>query len=213
MKIEIELRMDYLTFRERMIEGIVFNVNQAKTVFPSLNAMNIYRWVEKGYLVKLRNGYYAFSECLKREDYNFFLSEYMYRPSYVSLQSAMAFYNLIPEAVVSTTAVTTLPTKNFKNKIGYFSYRTVAPHLFWGYKKYIMEDGYPSYYLATLEKAILDFLYLHPFYKTEAELMELRFDDYIMSDVLDRSLLLTYTERFGVSALKERVELLLSLYQ
>ncbi|MBR8758998.1 type IV toxin-antitoxin system AbiEi family antitoxin domain-containing protein [Porphyromonas levii] len=204
--------MDYIRFRELFIDGVAFTTRQAKIVAPDLNLTNLYRWTDKGYLVKLRNGCYAFRECTRNGAYNYFFSQFIYRPSYISLETALSFYGLIPEAVVSMTAVTTLGTKTFINDTGQYSYRTISRQHFWGYSKHLMSNGRQSYYLADMEKAILDFLYLNTFYNTIEDITDLRFDDYIMSEVLNREKLLSYTKRFDVSALSDRVELLLSLY-
>lgn len=75
-----------------------------------------------------------------------------------------------------------------------------------------MKNTSQSYNIASLEKAILDYLYLNPFYKSEQDFIDLRFDDYIMQDVLDQDKLLSYTDRFGVGSLSRRVDLLLQVY-
>lgn len=76
----------------------------------------------------------------------------------------------------------------------------------------MMNNGKQAYNLASLEKALLDFLYLNPYYNTEEDFVELRFDDYIMNDVVDRETLLSYSQRFGVSSLDHRLRLLLQVY-
>lgn len=175
--------------------------------------VNLYRWTAKGYLIKLRNGCYAFSESVRNEDYSFFLSQFIYRPSYISLETALAFYGVIPEAVVDITAVTTQKTQSFSNEAGHFSYRTISPKFFWGYKKHLMGATNQAYYIADLEKAILDYLYLNTFYNQVEDMAELRFDDYVMEEVVDREKLRHYTERFNIATLSERIQLLLSLYE
>lgn len=181
-------------------------------VLPKFNMANIYRWCKKGYIIKLRNGCYAFRECLSGGRYNYFLSQFIYRPSYVSLQTALSLYGLIPEGIFSTTAVSTLKTMTFKNEVSSFAYQTISPKLFWGYERFMMKNGKQAFNLASLEKALLDFLYLNPYYNTEEDFIELRFDDYIMNDVLDRETLLSYSQRFGVSSLDHRLRLLLQVY-
>lgn len=204
--------MNYIAFRDLMVKGVAFTTEQVKVLIPSFNITNLYRWVEKGYLIKLRNGCYAFAESLKEQDYSFFLSQFIYRPSYVSLESALSLYGVIPETVTDITSVTTLGTKTFQSKAGHFSYRTISSKLFWGYEKRLMSDGILAYYIASLEKAILDLLYLNTFYNSTDELLNLRFDDYIMTEVLDKEKLLDYTNRFNVSSLTSRVQQLLTLY-
>ena len=204
--------MDYINFRKIFIEGVAFTISQVKLLLPTFNMSNIYRWVEKGYLTKLRNGCYAFTECVEGGRCNYFLSQFIYRPSYVSLQTALSFYGLIPEAVFSTTAVSTLKTISFKNGISIFAYQSISTKFFWGYDRFMMKSTPQSYNMACLEKAILDYLYLNPFYKSEQDFIDLRFDDYIMQDVLDQEKLLSYAGRFGVGSLSKRVELLLQVY-
>ena len=76
----------------------------------------------------------------------------------------------------------------------------------------MMNNGKQAYNLASLEKALLDFLYLNPYYNTEEDFVELRFDDYIMNDVVDREILFSYSERFGISSLDDRLRILLQVY-
>ena len=74
-----------------------------------------------------------------------------------------------------------------------------------------MTDG-RTLLFATPEKAILDLLYLYPFYKSARDMTELRFDDYFMSEELNRDLLLEYSSRVAKKALDRRVMLLLKTY-
>jgi hypothetical protein len=53
-----------------------------------------------------------------------------------------------------------------------------------GYIPLPLADGRPTWY-ATREKALLDLLYLYPFYKTERELADLRLDEDILHDDFD----------------------------
>lgn len=204
--------MNYIQFRELFIGGVAFTTRQVMMVLPEFNMANIYRWCKKGYIIKLRNGYYAFRECLSSGRYNYFLSQFIYRPSYISLQTALSLYGLIPEGIFSTTAVSTLKTMTFSNEASSFAYQTISPKLFWGYERFMMNNGKQAYNLASIEKALLDFLYLNPYYNTEEDFVELRFDDYIMNDVVDREILFSYSERFGISSLDDRLRILLQVY-
>lgn len=115
-------------------------------------------WVRKGYLVRLRNGLYAFSRDLdkiKIEDVTWLL----YQPSYISLESAMSFYGFIPEMVYSHLSVTSRINRTFENYFGHFVYRHIKSDLFWGYKEVSTQYGF--YLIAEPEKALLDYLYLN----------------------------------------------------
>ncbi len=110
----------------------------------------------------------------------------------------MSFYGIIPEAVTAVTSVTSNRPASYSNDFGEFSYQTVKPALFFGYKPMILSP-HGSYLLAFPEKAILDLLYLYSQYNTEEALMELRLDEWWMQEELDRDRLLAYSEQSAVN--------------
>lgn len=112
--------------------------------------------------MKLRNGWYAFHECLSLPDFQQYIANRIYRPSYISLHTALSHYGMIPEEVMKTTSVTTLKTAEFKNAFGVYAYQMVKRELMFGYQPKPMADG-RSILFATPEKALLDLLYLYPF--------------------------------------------------
>ena len=100
----------------------------------------------------------------------------IYKPSYISLHTALSFYGIIPEAVPQITSVTTLKTIRFSNDFGEYSYKNIKPEMMFGYDLMEMEGGRRIMF-ATPEKALADMLYLYPFYDTEREIEELRLDE------------------------------------
>jgi predicted transcriptional regulator of viral defense system len=135
----------------------------------------------------------------------------MYRPSYISLHSALSFYGIIPEEVVSITSVTTMKTNQFVNDFGTYTYQKVKRNLFFGYEPKLLQDGRAMLF-ATPEKAILDLLYLYSFYRTEQDMIELRFDDYFMQEDLDKDSLQNFLDRIKCKALDDRVKTMLKAY-
>lgn len=65
---------------------------------------------------------------------------------------------------------------------------------------------------ATPEKALLDLLYLYPFYNTAQELEELRLDEAYLQEDLNKDLLIEYGSAFQSKALEQRIKLLLNTY-
>ena len=65
---------------------------------------------------------------------------------------------------------------------------------------------------ATPEKALLDLLYLYPFYDTVQEVEALRLDEDYLHNELKKELLLEYAAAFQSKALDRRVKLLLKTY-
>src|SRR3989344_6406042 len=118
-------------------------------------------WQKRGYIKRLKSGLYVFPDLTKNLDISDFntMSFLMYEPSYISLESALRHYGLIPEVVQSITDITTKTTRNFKNVYGNFLYRHIKPDLFWGYT--VVKSKFGKYLLAEPEKAVLDYIYLN----------------------------------------------------
>jgi predicted transcriptional regulator of viral defense system len=202
--------MSFLDFRKVFFETGVVSVHQVRAWHPDFDKNNLTRWVRQGLLVKLRQGFYAFPEYLPSRDFALYVSNRIYKPSYISLHTALAFYGIIPEAVVQITAVSSLKTEEFVNDFGTYSYKKMRENLIFGYE--LMSFGERTIQFATPEKALLDLLYLYPFYNTPAEMKELRLDEDYMQDELNRERLAEYAARFGSKALDRRVKLMMTTY-
>ena len=203
--------MNYLQFRNRFYDLGCFQVHQVYAWQADFDKSNLTRWIKHHLLVKLRNGYYSFPEYLNRADFSYYVSNRIYRPSYISLHTALAFYGMIPEAVVQITAVSALKKTKFENTFGTFTYRQVASELMFGYdmKPFSTER---TILFAQPEKALLDLLYLYPFYSTAQEMEELRLDEDFMQQDFNVERFNEYAVRFQSKALVNRVELLLKVY-
>lgn len=203
--------MNFWQLRNQFYDLICFNVNQVYAWRPDFEKNNLARWSKQKLLVKLRNSWYSFPDYLKMPNTQYYVSNKIYGPSYVSLHSALAFYGIIPEAVVQTTAVSSLKKTNFENAFGLFSYQQMLPKLIFGYEQKVFLHKY-SLLFATPEKAILDLLYLYPQYNSEKEIIELRFDEEFMQEDLNMERLNEFTERFRSKTLRNRVNVLLKIY-
>jgi predicted transcriptional regulator of viral defense system len=203
--------MNFMEFRRQFFELACFTVHQVHAWNEGFDKNNLTRWTKQNLVLRLRKGLYAFPEYLSHPNFTFFVSNYIYKPSYVSLYAALAFYDIVPEAVVEITAVSALKTASFDNAFGSFTYRTIKPELMFGYN--IMPLGDRSIRLAQPEKAILDLLYLYPFYDTESEIENLRFDEYFMFHELDAAKMLSYLNRFNNRELSKRVKILMKFHE
>lgn len=203
--------MSFWQLRNQFYDLICFNINQVYAWQPGFDKNNLTRWVKQNLLVKLRNSWYSFPDYIKVPNIQHFVSNKIYSPSYVSLHSALAFYGIIPEAIVQTTAVSSLKKASFENSFGSFSYQQILPELMFGYEQKTFLNKH-SLFFATSEKAILDFLYLYPQYNSEQEIIELRFDEEFMQEDLNVERLNEYTEKFQSKALRNRVDLLLKIH-
>lgn len=114
------------------------------------------RLAEKGEVVRIKKGLYIFAEA---EIDSLSLSSLVYRPSYVSLETALNLYGLMPDIPIHVTAVTTKSPRKFTSPKGIYIYSSVEKRLFFGYEKHKDNSGV-SYDLAFAEKALLDWLYI-----------------------------------------------------
>jgi hypothetical protein len=184
-----------------IIKSPIFSRNDLALLGYKVHDYQLSLWVKKGYLIRLKNGLYAFSrelERLKGEEIAFLLCQ----PSYISLERGLSWYGFIPEIVYAFTCVTSRVTRTFENAFGIFIYRHVKSELLWGYVEIKTEHG--KYLLAEPEKALLDYLYLNlDRINTAADFESIRLNQEEMEKTLDRKKLLTYLGAFGVKKMEK----------
>ncbi|HVA67074.1 MAG TPA: type IV toxin-antitoxin system AbiEi family antitoxin domain-containing protein [Elusimicrobiota bacterium] len=112
------------------------------------------RYTRQGLLCRLKRGLYAVKA---RMPSTWVIANRLYRPSYVSLSSALSYYGLIPETVYAVTSVTTKSTREFEARGVSYSYRTIKRSAFSGYRS--VEINGESVLMAEKEKALADYLY------------------------------------------------------
>src|SRR5580700_10896789 len=125
--------MSYLEFRDALLPFQVFTIRDIEKLFPKFDSRRLVEWQRKGYIRKLVNKWYLFSETPVDEQLLFRISNCIYRPSYISLESALAYYHLIPEAVYTQKAITTRKTVSYTTPAGTFDFHSLKPGLFFGY--------------------------------------------------------------------------------
>lgn len=205
------MRVDYLAFRKQWYELGCFSIQQIYSWNPKFNRSNLINWTSKGQLIKLRNGWYAFQDYLSVPDFSQYIANRIYRPSYISLHTALAHYGMIPEEVLRITSVSTLKTYQICNGFGDYTYQTIMPEMMFGYEPKIMSNG-RSILFATPEKALLDLLYLYPFYISAEDMLGLRLDEDFMAEEFDKEKFLSYVSQVGSKALSARINTLITTY-
>ena len=196
--------MTFQGFRIAFQSYPIFSFGEIEKLFPKFDRKNLVNWQRKNYIEKIRNSWYRFTEIPLNEDALFFVSNHIYTPSYISLESALSHYGFIPEGVFKITAISTLKTHQFTTPIGNFSYQNIKPNLFFGYKLLPYNNFY--YKIAEPEKTILDYLYLHPDIKTEDILYELRLNVIEINQQINFDTLMHYTDFIDSKSLLKRVK-------
>lgn len=134
----------------------------AGEVDPANVRRQLSRWVKTGRLYQLRRGLYALAPPFQKvKPHPFLVANRLVRGSYVSLQSALAYHGLIPEAVPVTTSVAALRPARWDTPLGVYEYRHVKTGLLFGYQLTDMGDDQQAF-VATPEKALLDLVHLQP---------------------------------------------------
>jgi len=122
--------------------------------------LQLSRWTRAGKLIQLRRGVYSLADPYRKVQPEPFLLANALKPaSYVSLQSALAYYGMIPEYVPVVTSVTTGRPEEVDTPLGRFLYRHVKTSWFFGYRQVELTSGQVAF-IAQPEKALLDLAYL-----------------------------------------------------
>jgi len=154
--------MNFIEFKQRNQELPCFETKELKLIlgsdFSNTTLVNLKNWIKKDYLIMLRKGLYVFSDFAWNADMMIFAAK-IYPPSYISMEMALNYYGIIPEAVFTATSVSTRKTKEFKTPLGNFSYQKIKKEAFGGFEA--KNENGVSYNLALPEKAVVDFLYLN----------------------------------------------------
>lgn len=118
------------------------------------------RWRASGKLVQLRRNVYALATPWRRvEPHPFVVANELQAPSYVSLQSALSYHGIIPEAVPVTTSVTTARPADYRTPLGRYLFRHLRAEAFFGYRRVPVLDNQEAL-IADPGKALLDLVYL-----------------------------------------------------
>ncbi len=171
-------------------------------VDPEEVRVQLVRWTRSGKLFKLRRGLYSLAPPYeKTKPHPFLLANRMVAPSYVSLESALAFYGMIPEYVPQTTSVTAVRPQTLRTALGNFDFRHIQQRFFWGYSAIDLPESQRAF-IAGPEKALLDLIYLRDGAESQRYLEELRLQN---MDRLDLRQLEQIAEKSKKSKLRRAV--------
>lgn len=198
--------MKYYDLKQKLTPLVVFSLQDIYLADPEFRQPTLYDWEKVGKVVRLRNDRYVFAEFQPEDSDYYLISNKLYQPSYVSTELALNHYGVIPELVVSITAVSTNKTQTFATTMGNFVYQTIKPELYFGYNLIQIRDRGVS--LASLEKAVLDYLYLNPSNQTLVDFVELRWNKQILNDNLDLDKLNRYLSAYTNQALTQKIKIL-----
>lgn len=161
---------DWLALFRRHSTVKIFHVNHLKLLTDMDShtlRMALRRHTSRNVLQRICRGYYAnpFHPPTLEE-----ISTEIYKPSYLSLESALYRHGILSQAPYPLTCVTTRLPREFRTSFGVVQYRQIKKGYFFGFTK---ENGY---FLAEPEKALVDFLYLNRRMDTRGMIREFRLE-------------------------------------
>jgi predicted transcriptional regulator of viral defense system len=182
----------------------------AGDVDPNHVRRQLTRWTSGGRLYQLRRGLYTLAPPYQKiKPHPFTIANRMVRGSYVSCQSVLAHYGLIPEYVPTVVSVCSSRPRQWDTSLGSFYFRHVRRKYLFGYQLLALGDGQQAL-VATPEKALLDLIYLTPGGDSESYIRSLRLQSL---ENLDVNSLKDDSEIFGKPKLIRAAELVASLVQ
>lgn len=204
-------KMNKIEFQKKLSPYGIFSLGNIYKSFPDFSYKQINRWQKDGFLIRVKQGFYTFNDQKIDNYFLFFAANKIYEPSYISLERALKYYGLIPEEVFQVTSVSTRKTASFNNAMGFFSYRHIKESLFWGY--HFISNLNQKILIADAEKAILDYLYLHPELKTKDDFAELRINNDSFNENVNLDKLNKYLSNFQNKKLNKRTATFLRTIQ
>jgi hypothetical protein len=110
--------------------GGLFDSGVVNVLFPRVTEgarkLLVNRAVRHGEVLRLRSGLYGLApEYRKSPLHPFALAAALHAPSHVSLETALSFHGLIPEAVFQVASVTARRSRTYDTPLGSFVFRCV----------------------------------------------------------------------------------------
>lgn len=200
--------MIFRDFETRIKPLPAFNLNDIRNIDPDFHRPQLSDWISRGYIRSMAGGYYVLADMQIDESLTFMLANLIYKPSYISRESALAYYQVNPESVLGVTSTSSRKTRQFDTRWGVFSYRSIKPGLMFGYQV-IEKDQNIKYKIARLEKAVLDYLYWNPDLQSEDDFEGLRWNKDLISSLNLSLQFWKYLKLFDSKILDHRVKILM----
>lgn len=156
----------------------LFNISNRHTFYKKIQNLQ-----KRGVAEKLVKGKYLFSFGQATD---FEIANYLYAPSYVSLESALSFYGIITGFPYLITSITTKKPRTIRCRGKDFVYSRIVPRFYFGFEK---KNGF---LMAEPEKALLDYLYFG-----QKGLRSREFDEMDFS-ILDKKKLTMYAKMMAI---------------
>ncbi|MFH1280555.1 MAG: hypothetical protein ABII08_03000 [Candidatus Beckwithbacteria bacterium] len=124
----------------------LFNIQNTNTAYKAIQ-----RLTNKNIIQPITHGKYMTTELKPSK---FSIANFIYTPSYISLESALSHYGILPQFPFTITSITTKKTTTIQNQTTY-QYSHISSKFYWGFQ------SHQSFIIASPEKALIDLIYFH----------------------------------------------------
>lgn len=148
-----------LLVRERLLETNlkIFTPLEFRRIFHSSFTQTKYfleYQTKQRLFIRLKQGLYALQTDIPREEE---IANKLYKPSYISFEYALAYYNILSEMTYQITSATTKATRVIEVNDKTFMYFSIKQKAYTGYS--LISTNNSSYLMAEPEKALVDYGY------------------------------------------------------
>ena len=143
-------------------------------------------------IIRVKKGLYVLGREYGKPYNKYVLANLIYGPSYVTGQTALAFWNLIPERVELIISMTAKKKKQFETPVGRFSYLYCPKRVFSIGVQLEEASDRKKFFIASPEKALCDIAATRAHAETKEEIeefLELLRLDFNFYENIDYSLL------------------------
>ncbi|MFH1899675.1 MAG: hypothetical protein ABIJ83_00165 [Patescibacteria group bacterium] len=129
----------------------IFTLNDLKKILNTKSDNTAYKripsLINNNLIYRISKGIYGLKDNAPNE---FEIASFLYKPSYISLESALNFYGVLTQVSFVKTSLTTKRSKLAKEEYQYYQ---IDPKYFWGFEKI------QNFLIASREKALIDQIY------------------------------------------------------
>ena len=120
------------------------------------------RAISKGEILKIRRGLYCMGSKYRKKPISIYsISQYIYGPSYISMEMALSYHGWIPEGVYSCTCASYKKTQEYCTSVGEFIYKRIPQKTFYAGVERCVDENRNVYFMGRPAKALSDYIYAH----------------------------------------------------
>jgi len=140
-------------------ETVIANLFPGST--PGARTLLVHRAVQAGEILRLKPGLYLLDRHYRRsEPHPFQIAALLHYPSHISLESALSWHRLIPEAVYQVSSVTVQRSRTFTTPLGVYTFQRVPARMPRAGVEAVQVARDTWAFIASPLRAIADMLYL-----------------------------------------------------